>query len=123
MTMVQTEAKFDLGAFKRAVESGWDVGALLRLYDDDAEYVIVDRNNPPASPRLLRGRSAIGEYLNEAASYGIVSRIDHAAVGTDRAAVTYNCRYPNGSRVLANSMLELDGGRIVRETVVQAWDE
>jgi hypothetical protein len=119
----KTEAAFDLAAFKRAVESGWDIGAILPLYDEDAEYVTVDKNNPPSSPRVLKGRSAIGDYLKEAASHGVVSRIDHAVVSDDRAAVTFNCRYPEGSRVLCNSMLELDDGLIVRQTDVQAWDE
>lgn len=120
---VQIEGAFDLTTFKRAVESGWDVGALLPLYDEDAEYVTVDKNNPPSSPRMLRGRTAIGEYLKEAASHGVVSRIEHPVVSDERAAVTFNCRYPSGTRVLCNSMLELDNGRIVRQTDVQAWDE
>jgi hypothetical protein len=120
---VQTERAFDMAEFKRAVESGWDVGALLPLYDEDAEYVTVDRNHPPSSPGVRKGRTAIGEYLKEAASNGVVSRIDHAVVSDDRAAVTFNCRYPNGTRVLCNSMLELQYGRIVRQTDVQAWDE
>ena len=46
----QTETAFDLAAFKRAVESGWDIGALLPLYDEDAEYVTVDKDHPPSSP-------------------------------------------------------------------------
>ena len=118
-----TDIAFDLAAFKRAVESGWDIGALLPLYDEGAEYVTVDKNNPPSSPRVLKGGTAIGEYLKEAASHGVVSRIDHAIVCSDRAALTFNCRYPDGTRVLCNSMLELDDGRIVRQTDVQAWDE
>lgn len=119
----QIKMAFDLAGFKRAVESGWDVGALLPLYDEDVEYVTVDKNHPPSSPGVRRGRSAIGEYLKEAASHGVVSRIEHAVVSDERAAVTFNCRYPNGTRVLCNSMLELEHGRIVRQTDVQAWDE
>lgn len=117
------ETAFDIAAFKRAVESGWDIRALLPLYDEDVEYVIVDKNNPPSSPRVLKGRTAIGEYLTEAAGHGIVSRIDRAVVSDDLAALTFDCRYPEGTRVLCNSMLELDGGLIVRQTDVQAWDE
>lgn len=118
-----TETAFDLAAFKRAVESGWDVGALLPLYHEDAEYVTVDKNNPPSSPSVLRGRAAIGEYLKDAASHGVVSRIEQPVVSPERAAVAFNCRYPNGTRVLCNSILELEDGLIVRQTDVQAWDE
>lgn len=120
---VTTTTGFDLAAFKQAVESGWDVPALLPHYDADAEYVTVDKNNPPSSPRVRRGRAAIGEYLSQAASHGVRSRIEHAVVGDDRAGLTFQCRYPEGTRVTCNSMLELEGGLIVRQTDVQAWDE
>jgi hypothetical protein len=119
----KTETAFDLAAFKRAVESGWDLEALLPLYDEDAEYVIVDKNNPPSSPRVIKGRMAIGEYLKEAPSHGLTSRIDHAVRSDELVALTFNCRYPEGTRVLCNSMLELDHGLVVRQTDVQAWDE
>ena len=120
---VEVDTGFDLAAFKRAVESGWDVPSLLPNYDPDAEYVTVDKNNPPSSPRVLRGRAAIGDYLSQAARHGVRSRIEHAVVGKDRVALTFACRYPEGLRVLCNSMLELDGELIVRQTDVQAWDE
>jgi hypothetical protein len=119
----ETETAFDLAAFKRAVESGWDIGALLPLYHEDAEYVTVDKNNPPSSPRVLRGRAAIGEYLKEAASHGVISHIELPVVSDERAAVAFNCRYPNGTRVLCNSILQLEDSLIVRQTDVQAWDE
>lgn len=117
------KAAFDLAAFKGAVESGWDLGALLPLYDQDAEYMTVDKNNPPSSPRVLKGRAAIGKYLQEAGSHGVVSRIDHAVPSDELVALTFNCRYPEGTRVLCNSMLELDDGLVIRQTDVQAWDE
>ena len=119
----RTETAFDLAAFKRAVESGWDTGSLLPLYHEDIEYVTVDKNNTPSSPRVLRGRAALGAYLKDAASHGIVSRIDQPVVSEERVAVTFNCRYPDGTRVLCNSILELEDGLIVRQTDVQAWDE
>lgn len=120
---IHTTTAFDLAAFKAAVESGWDVPAILPHYHEDAEYVTVDKNNPPRSPRVRRGRAAIGEYLSKAASDGVRSRIEQAVVGDDRAALAFACRYPDGTRVMCNSMLELDGGLIVRQTDVQAWDE
>ena len=119
----QTATAFDLDAFTRAVESGWDIGALLPLYHEDAEYVTVDKKNPPSSPSVLRGRVAIGEYLKQAASHGVISHVELPVVSDERAAVAFNCRYPNGTRVLCHSTLELEDGLIVRQTDVQAWDE
>jgi hypothetical protein len=41
----------------------------------------------------------------------------------DRLAFTQSCAYPDGMKVFCSAMLELKGGKIVRQTVVQAWDE
>lgn len=105
------------------MESGWDIGALLPFYDENVEYVIVDKNNPPSEPHVLKGRTAIGAYLREAAAHGVVSRVERAVVNDQLAALTFDCRYPEGTRVLCNSMLELDDRLIVRQTDVQAWDQ
>ncbi len=38
-------------------------------------------------------------------------------------AFTEECTYPDGVRVLAESMLSLRDGKIVEQTTIQAWDE
>ena len=44
-------------------------------------------------------------------------------VADDAVAFTEACRYPDGTNVLCATVLELADGRIVRQVVVQAWDE
>jgi hypothetical protein len=44
-------------------------------------------------------------------------------VADDAVAFTEACCYPDGTNVLGATVLELAGGRIVRQVVVQAWDE
>jgi hypothetical protein len=44
-------------------------------------------------------------------------------VADDAVAFMEACRYPDGTNVLCASVVELAGGRIVRQVVVQAWDE
>jgi hypothetical protein len=44
-------------------------------------------------------------------------------LGRDAVAFTEACRYPDGTNVLCATVLELAGGRIVRQVAVQAWDE
>jgi hypothetical protein len=39
------------------------------------------------------------------------------------AAYLEQCRYPDGTRVLSTSMLDLRDGRITTQTSLQAWDE
>jgi hypothetical protein len=41
----------------------------------------------------------------------------------NRLAFTQACAYPDGAKVFCVAMLELEGGKIARQTVVQAWDE
>jgi len=43
------------------------------------------------------------------------------AVGK-RLAFTQSCAYPDGTRVFCSAMIELKGGKIARQIVVQAWD-
>ena len=44
-------------------------------------------------------------------------------VADDRhIAFTQSCAYPDGTKVLCSTMIELEDGMIVKQTVVQAWD-
>jgi hypothetical protein len=40
----------------------------------------------------------------------------------DRLAFTQACAYPDGTRVFCSAMIELEAGKIARQTNVQAWD-
>jgi hypothetical protein len=40
----------------------------------------------------------------------------------DRLAFTQACAYPDGTRVFCSAMIELEQGKIARQTNVQAWD-
>jgi len=99
---VKSATNFDLDAFKRAYEQ-WDIGALLRLYADDVELVQVDRDNPPSSPRVRHGKDTLTGMF-------------------EHCAATVTCEFPSGRKVTANSILELEDGRIIRERAVQAGD-
>lgn len=37
-------------------------------------------------------------------------------------AFTEACIYPDGAKVFCATILEIEGGKIVRQTAVQAWD-
>jgi hypothetical protein len=50
-----TATKFDVEALRRGQE-GHDAQSMKELYADDAESRTVDTNNPPSSPRVLRGK-------------------------------------------------------------------
>ena len=116
-----TQTKFDVSAFKRGYED-WDVGGLLELYADDVELVQIDGDNPPSAPRIRRGRDVLEGMFSHCASAGVKASVENTVAGADRAAATVTCEFPGGRKVVANVILELDGGRIVRELDVARGD-
>jgi ketosteroid isomerase-like protein len=122
MTQRKSTTEPDFESLRHAAERG-DAGALADLYADDAEVTIVNRNSPPSSPFVLRGREAIAEYLRAVCSNGSRHRIENEVFGKDRVAFHEACEYPDGTRVLTATTLEVRGGKIVREVSVEAWDE
>ena len=117
-----TETKFDIGAFKRAYEE-WDVESLIALYADDVELVQIDRDNPPSSPRTRRGKEVFRGMFEHCAATGVKATVENGVADGDRAAATVTCEFPGGRTVVANAILELEDGRIVRERDVTAGDQ
>jgi ketosteroid isomerase-like protein len=109
-------------AIKRAIE-GRDGRMLTSFYCDDAVVRIIDRNNPPSKPRVIKGKSAIGAFWEDICSRAITHKVDASIAEGSRLAFTQACAYPDGAKVFCAAMIELKGGRIADQTVVQAWDE
>ncbi|MFE6488207.1 nuclear transport factor 2 family protein, partial [Streptomyces sp. NPDC057757] len=49
--------------------------------------------------------------------------LEQCVVDGDHVAFTESCQYPDGAKVLANSMMSLRNGKIIEHTLLQAWDE
>jgi len=109
-------------AIKRAIE-GRDGRMLASFYTDDAVVRVIDRNNPPSKPREVKGKAAIGTFWDDICSRAMTHNIETSIAEGNRLAFTQACAYPDGAKVLCVAMLELKGGKIARQTVVQAWDE
>jgi ketosteroid isomerase-like protein len=118
---VETTAAFDVATFKRTYEE-WDIDALLALYADDVELVQIDRDHPPSSPRTRHGSDVLRGMLEHCADAGVVATVENTIADGQRAAATITCAFPGGRRVLANAILELEHGRIVRELDVLSGD-
>jgi hypothetical protein len=111
----------DLAALGRAIE-GRDAGTLLGMYADNAVMRIIDRDNPPSHPKEISGKQAIAAYLEDVCGRAMTHRVESGVASGDRAAFTQACAYPDGTRVFCSAMLELSGGKIARQVMVQAWD-
>ena len=109
-------------AIKQAIESR-NGRMLSSFYADDAMLRIVDRNNPPSKPREVKGRTAIATFWDDICSRAMTHRVETSIAEADRIAFSQACAYPDGMKVLCLALCELKGGKIARQTVVQAWDE
>jgi hypothetical protein len=119
---IATSTKFDLDHFARASEER-DASTQLSMYRPDATVTVVDPSNQPRSPRLLQGREQIKDWIEEVASRDLTHSVGQTVEAEDGAAYTVACRYPDDTKVLCATVLELEGGQIARQTVVQVWDE
>jgi ketosteroid isomerase-like protein len=118
----QMPPSLDFEAIRRAIE-GSDYDALVALYADDAEMRMVNKNAPPSSPMVLHGRGEISELLRDVCGRAMSHRIEDEIVGENRVAFNEACEYPDGLKVLTATTLELQDGKIVRQTNIEAWDE
>ena len=93
------------------------------MYASDAIVTIADRTAPPSAPRVLNGIDEIRGWIEDLTSRDMTHSVGHTVSDESGAAYVVNCRYPAGARVLCSTVIELDGGVIVRQSVVQVWDE
>jgi len=119
--MAVTATKFDVEEFKRAYEQ-WDVEAPLDLYAEDVELVQIDRDNPPSSPRVRHGRDVFRGMFEHCKAAGVTATVENTVAGPDRAAATVACEFPGGRKLLANTILEIQDGRILVERDVLSGD-
>jgi SnoaL-like domain len=118
----QSTSRFDFEKLRRGIEQ-LDAGLLVDLYADDAQLRIVNRNSTPSSPREVRGKEEITEYLRDVCGRAMTHHVEQEVIGEDRIAFNEACEYSDGTRVLAATTLELQDGKIVQQVNVEAWDE
>ena len=118
----QAPGGFNFEVLRRAIE-GRDAQSLVGLYADDAEVITVNLNTTPSSPRVLKGKEQISEYLRDVCAREMTHRVENEVIGESRIAFQEACEYPDGVRVLGAETLEVRDGKIVRQVNVEAWDE
>ena len=119
---MSTITTFNLDRFAHAAEER-DASTQLSMYSPGAVVTIADRITQPGSPRVLRGRAEIEEWLEDMYGRDMTHTVQHTVSDETGAAYTQACRYPDGTNVLCATVIELEGGVIAAQTVVQVWDE
>ena len=110
-----------VAGLKRAIE-GRKASALAGLYAEDAILQVIDRDNPPSKPRHLQGKSDISSYFEDVCGRDMTHKVEAGVAVGNRLAFTQSCAYPDGTKVFCSAMIDLKGGKISRQVVVQAWD-
>jgi len=98
-----------------------DVDALKQFYKSDVEHTEIDAGAPPRSPRTS-GWDYIAGAVAGAAQAGIKIHLNNPVLGEDRVACTITCEFPDGRRMVSNTIYDLDDGKIVRQLDVQVMD-
>lgn len=119
---MSTITTFDVDRFARAAEER-DAATQLSMYGPDATVTIADKVSQPGAPRVLRTRDEIKAWLEDTNGREMSHTVRHRVKDEAGAAYTEACRYPDGTNVLCATVIELDGGQISDQTVVQVWDE
>jgi hypothetical protein len=119
---MSTTTSFDLDRFARAAEAR-DAATQLSMYGPDAVVTINNKISQPGAPRILRGREEIQAWLEDMYGRDMAHSVKHRVLDDTGAAFTQACRYPDGTNVLCATVIELDGGVISGQTVLETWDE
>jgi ketosteroid isomerase-like protein len=122
MTEQKTTTDLDFETIRRGIEQ-LDAETLIGLCADDAELQAVNRYAPPSSPEVLRGKKEIAEHLRNVCGQDIKARVEREVVGEDGMAYILALKYPDDTRLLCTTVLDVRDGKIVREVGVRAWDE
>jgi hypothetical protein len=119
---MSTTTAFDLDRFARAAEER-DASTQLSMYGPRAVVTIADKISQPGSPRVLRTQEEIKSWLEDMYGRDMTHSVKHRVEDETGAAYTQACHYPDGTNVLCATVIELDGGVISAQTVIQVWDE
>jgi hypothetical protein len=108
---MSTKTNFDLTGLSRAIQ-GRDCRYHLALHANDAEVEIFDSADAAAPLQVLRGKSAIGEWLRGMTSSDVQYEVRDATAHPDRVTYTEVCRYRDGSSVQLDCRAEVRRGQI-----------
>ena len=118
---MKTTTPFDVAEYVRGYEQ-WDVQALLSLYDDDVELIQISHDHQPSEPKVTHGVDVLRGMFEFGATNDVTAIVENVVASDDRVAATVTCVLPNGRKIIANTILELRDGLIVREYEVEVAD-
>lgn len=118
---MSTASAFDIASLTAAIERD-DPAAQAAAYAEDVTITTLNRDNGPGAPRVVHGRAALREVLDDVASRHLQHEVVRAVVDERGGALHVRCTYPDGLQVICTSTFAHAGGVITEETRLEAWD-
>jgi hypothetical protein len=116
-----TERKADKGldfkALRHAIER-CDPDLILGFYAEEANLSIVNAGAQRSPPFELCGKAEIAKHLRAAFGQETSHRVEREVIGEERVRFREECEYPDSSRVLVETTLEVRDGKIIRQVDV-----
>lgn len=106
-----TSAKLDFEALRRAIERS-DADAMLAFYAEDAGVRVLDGG---AVSFEVEGRAEVAKYLRAVHARPAIHRVENETMVEGRIRFEESCEYPDGSRTVVATSLEVRGGAISRQ--------
>jgi hypothetical protein len=112
---------FDLTEFSRAIDAS-DAEAQIAAYADCAEVAVIDPDNPPSSPNVLKGKEAIADWVRTNCRNNVTQRVVRSIDGDDGIAYTVAQVQRDGSHEIATSTAELRDGLVTQQLTILVRD-
>jgi hypothetical protein len=112
-----TGRHFNLMEFLRAIDAS-DAEYQIATYADCAEVEVIDPDNPPSSPHVLKGKNAIADWVRTNCKKSVIQRVVRTIDGDDRIAYTVAQVQRDGSHDIATSTAELRDGLVTQQHTI-----
>jgi len=70
----------------------------------------------------MAGKAQIGDFLRRVKGSNVTLAISDEVIGDTCAAFCLTVAMASGKRIIENIIIHFDGGKITRQTDVEAWD-
>jgi hypothetical protein len=109
-----TTGRLDFGALRSAIERGAP-NSMLEFYADDAGVRVLDGD---ALVFEVEGKAEVAKYLRTVHERPAVHRVENEVLAEERIFFEESCEYPNGTRTVVETRLEVRDGEISRQVDV-----
>lgn len=103
--------KLDFEALRRAIERS-DADAMLRFYAEDVGVRVLDGG---AVSFEVEGRAEVAKYLRAVHARPAIHRVGNETMVEGRIHFEESCEYPDGSRTVVATSLEVRGDEVSRQ--------